>query len=146
MSETTKKKSEEIIEQEQPKVKAFTFRELETRDIFPMFKLMNKLGFKDFKDNEGLKKVMFMFMGGNSNGKVDVNILGMDLFFEIAAIIVDAIPKIETELYTLLADVAMVKVEDIKAQSPAVTLEMIVEFIKKEEFKDFFKVVLKLFK
>jgi hypothetical protein len=134
------------MEQEQTEEKAFAFRQLETKDIFPMFKLLNKLGFKDFKDNEGLKKVMFMFMGGTADGKVDVNALGMDLFFEFAAIIVDAIPKIETELYTLLADVAMVKVDDIKAQSPAVTLEMIVEFIKKEEFKDFFKVVLKLFK
>jgi hypothetical protein len=127
-------------------VKPYTFRKLETADIFPMFKLLNKIGFKDLKDNEGLKKTLFMFMGGTTGGKVDVNVLGMDIFFEIAAVICEAIPKAEAEIYGLLASVASVKVEDIKKQSPAVTLEMIVDFCKKEEFKDFFSVVLKLFK
>lgn len=148
MKETTKKS--EIMEQEQTEatedVKPYTFRPLETTDIFPMFKLLNKMGFRDFKENEGLKKVVFMFSGGTVDGKVDVNSLGIDMFFEIAAIIVDAIPKIETELYTLLSSVAGLKPEDIKKQSPAVTFEMIIDFIRKEEFKDFFKVASKLFK
>ena len=148
MNEATKI-NEEIIEQSTEAVetaKPYTFRPLETADIFPMFKLLNKMGFKDFKENEGLKKVVFMFSGGTVDGKVDVNSLGIDMFFEIAAIIADAIPKIETELYTLLSSVAGVKPEDIKKQSPAVTMEMIIDFVKKEEFKDFFKVVSKLFK
>ena len=126
-------------------VKPYTFRPLETTDIFPMFRLLNKMGFKDFKDNDGLKKLVFMFSGGTVNGKVDVDALGIDIFFEIAAIICESIPKIETELYTLLSNVAGVKPEDIKKQSPAVTMEMIIDFVKKEEFKDFFKVVSKLF-
>lgn len=150
MSETITKK-EEIMEQAQPEetvedVKPYTFRKLETADVFPMFKLLNKIGFKDLKDNEGLKKALFMFMGGTANGKVDVNALGMDIFFEVAAVICESIPKAETEIYTLLASVAGVKVEDIKKQSPAVTFEMIIDFCKKEEFRDFFSVVSKLFK
>ena len=145
--ETTK--NEEIMEQTTEtaeEVKPYTLRKLETADVFPMFKLLNKIGFKEFKDNEGLKKTLFMFMGGTVKGKVDVNALGMDIFFEVAGVICDAIPKAETEIYSLLASVAGVKVEDIKKQSPAVTFEMIVDFCKKEEFKDFFSVVSKLFK
>ena len=149
MNETITKK-EEIMEQAQPEtmeeVKPYTFRKLETADVFPMFKLLNKIGFKDLKDNEGLKKTLFMFMGGTVNGKVDVNALGMDIFFEVAAVICEYIPKAETEMYTLLASVAGMKPEDIKKQSPAVTFEMIVDFCKKEEFRDFFSVVSKLFK
>ena len=141
MSENTKK-NEEIMEE----VKPYTFRKLETADIFPMFKLLNKIGFKELKDNEGLKKTLFLFMGGAPSGKVDVNALGMDIFFEAAAVISEAIPKAEQEIYGLLASVANMKVEDIKKQSPAVTFEMIVDFCKKEEFKDFFLVVSKLFK
>jgi hypothetical protein len=147
MSET-KKKSKEIVEQEQtqPTEKPYTFRQLETTDIFLMFKLLNKIGFKDLKDNEGLKNTLFLFMGGTANGKVDVNAVGMDIFFEVASILVDAIPRAEAELYGLLASVAGVTTEDIKKQSPAVTFEMIIDFVKKEEFKDFFKVASKLFK
>lgn len=138
----TVKKNEEIMEE----VKPYTFRKLETADIFPMFKLLNKIGFKELKDNEGLKKTLFLFMGGAPTGKVDVNALGMDIFFEAAAVVSEAIPKAEQEIYGLLANVANMKVEDIKKQSPAVTFEMIVDFCKKEEFKDFFLVVSKLFK
>ena len=141
MSENTKK-NEEIMEE----VKPYTFRKLETADIFPMFKLLNKIGFKDLKENEGLKKTLFLFMGGAPTGKVDVNKLGMDIFFEAASVICEAIPKAEQEIYGLLASVANLKIEDIKKQSPAVTFEMIVDFCKKEEFKDFFLVVSKLFK
>lgn len=143
MTETTVKKSEEIMEQAKP----YTFRKLETQDIFPMFKLLNKIGIRDLKENEGMKNVLFAFMGGTTaKGKVDVNKIGMDMFFELASLITENIPKCEAELYSLLASVANLKVDDIKKQSPAVTFEMIVDFIKKEEFKDFFSVALKLFK
>ena len=148
MDEKTIMKNPETIEQaQQPEEKPYTFRKLETQDIFPMFKLLNKIGFKDLKDNEGLKKTLFLFMGGTATkGKVDVNALGIDIFFEAASVIAEAIPKAETEIYSLLASVACVEIDDIKKQPPAVTLEMILDFVKKEEFKDFFKVVLKLFK
>lgn len=147
MSEAIIKKTEEIKDQTQPE-KAFTFRKLETKDIFPLFKLLNKIGIRDLKENEGMKNVVFAFMGGaaTTKGKVDVNKIGMDLFFELASVITENIPKCEMELYTLLASVANLSVDDIKKQSPAVTFEMIVEFVKKEEFKDFFSVALKLFK
>lgn len=148
MNEATKI-NEEIIEQPTEAVeteKPYTFRPLETTDVFLMFKLLNKIGFKDLKDNEGLKKTLFMFMGGTVDGKVDVNAIGMDIFFEAAAVITEAIPKAENEIYGLLASVANMKPEAIKKQSPAVTFEMIIDFVKKEEFKDFFKVASKLFK
>lgn len=148
MSEAITKK-EEIMEQTAEAVetkKPYTFRKLESTDMFSMFRLLNKIGFRDLKDNEGLKKTLFMFMGGTVNDKVDVNALGMDIFFEAASVLFDAIPKAETEIYNLLASVSGLKVESIKKQSPAVTFEMIVDFVKLEEFKDFFSVASKLFK
>lgn len=132
----------ETIETEKP----YTFRRLETSDMFMMFKLLNKIGFKDLKDNESMKQTLFLFMGGTANGKIDVEKLGIDIFFEAASVLFEAIPKAETEIYGLLASVAAMKPEDIKKQPPAITFEMIVDFCKKEEFSDFFKVVLKLFK
>lgn len=145
MKETAIEKTtnfEEMVQEE----KSYTFRRLETTDLFLMFKLLNKIGFKDLKDNEGLKKTLFLFMGGTADGKVDVNQLGMDIFFEAGAVIFDAIPKAENEIYSLLASVANMKAEEIKKQPPATTFEMIIDFIKKEEFSDFFKAVSKLFK
>ena len=148
MEKTTTKKTEimETAEQIQPEEKPYTFRKLSTEDIFPMFRLLNKIGLKDMKENDNLKRIIFMFMGGNVEGKVDVNEIGIDMFLEIACLITESIPKAETEIYTLLASTSDRSIEEIKAQSPAVTFEMILDFVKKEEFKDFFKVVSKLFK
>lgn len=144
-------KNTEIMEQETQdmaavEIKPYTFRHLATEDIFPMFKLMNKMGIRDLKNDDGLKNVLFMFMGSSASGKIDVEKLGIDMFLEIAAIITESIPKCENEIYTLLSNTSDLSVEDIKTQSPATTMEMIIDFIKKEEFADFFKVVLKLFK
>ena len=154
MEKATQKK-EEIMEQAQPvetveetveERKPYTLRKLETADVFPMFKLMNKIGFKDLKENEGLKKTLFLLSGGTVNGKIDVNALGIDIFFEAASVLFESIPRAEAEIYTILSSVAGVKIEDIKKQPPAVTFEMLIDLCKKEEFKDFFSVVLKLFK
>ena len=135
-------KEAEIMQTEKP----YTFRRLSTEDIFPMFKLMNKIGLKELKENESLKNIMFMFMGGTVKGKIDPNKLGIDIFLELACLITESIPKCENELYTLLANTSNLSLEDIKAQEPAITFEMIIDFVKKEEFADFFKVVSKLFK
>lgn len=131
---------------EEQEEKPYTLRSIETTDMFLMFKLLNKIGFKELKDNEGLKQTLFLFSGGTVNGKIDVDKLGIDIFFEAASVLFEAIPKAEAEIYGLLANVAGMKPEDIKKQPPAITFEMIVDFCKKEEFSDFFKAVSKLFK
>ncbi len=148
MAESTTKKTEimETAEQIQPTEKPYTFRKLSTEDIFPMFRLLNKIGLKDMKNNDNLKRIIFLFTGGSVDGKVDVNEIGIDMFLELACLITESIPNAEAEIYTLLSSTSDRTTEEIKAQAPAVTFEMILDFVKKEEFADFFKVVSKLFK
>lgn len=140
------KKTETIEATETQSEKPYVFRRLTTQDIFPTLKLLNKIGFKDIKENEGLKNVVSMLSGKTVNGKVDVNKLGIDIFLEIACLVFENVPKCENELYTLLSQTSNLGVEEIKNQDMAITFEMIVDFVKKEEFGDFFKVALKLFK
>ena len=153
MENTTTKKSEIMNENtegmestvQNQTEKPYKFRRLSTQDIFPMLRLLNKIGLKDVKDNESIKNIVMLSTRGK-NQKVDINRLGMDVFLEIACLITDNIPKCEAELYSLLSQTSDRTVDEIKAQDMAVTFEMIVDFIRKEEFGDFFKVVLKLFK
>lgn len=147
MENTTTKKSEIMNETEEMEganqAKPYTFRRLSTQDIFPMLRLLNKIGLKDLRDNDNIKNIVMLMTSGK---KIDVNRIGMDVFLEIACLIADNIPKCEVELYSLLSQTSDRTVDEIKAQDMAVTFEMIVDFIRKEEFGDFFKVVLKLFK
>ena len=155
MENTTTKKSEimneraermEATDQMQQPEKPYTFRRLSTQDIFPMLRLLNKIGLKDLRDNESIKNIILMTSITTGKKNIDVNKLGMDVFLELACLIADNIPKCEIELYSLLSQTSNRTVEEIKAQDMAVTFEMIVDFIRKEEFGDFFKAVLKLFK
>ena len=93
-----------------------------------------------------VKNIIFMFTDAKARKALDPSKLGLDIFLELACIITESIPKCEAELYGLLSMTSDLSVEQIKKQSPAVTFEMIVDFVKKEEFGDFFKVATKLFK
>lgn len=131
----------------------FELRELKSSDIFPMFKIMGKIGFKDFKDKltpENTKQIMTVFSEnkeGEETSKDDLlAFVGVNLVADILEVIVSNLPSCEQDIYTLLAGLAGMKPKDI-ANLPMVTFtEMIVAVVKKEEFKDFFRVVSKLFK
>ena len=143
-----KTKKTEIMEQEATVTEAvgkpYTFRRLSTEDLFPMFKVICKLGLKQFQENGGIKTILTRF----ADGKKEINAteLGIDIFLEITFLVIENLPKCESEIYTLLSQTSDLTVEQIKAQDMAITAEMILDFIRKEEFGDFFKVVLKLFK
>ena len=148
MSKTTTKSKEVITEslgEEMIAEKPYTFRRLSTQDMFPMFKVISKLGIKQFQENGGIKDIALRFVG---DGKANINptALGLDIILEISSIILENLPKCEAEIYQLLSQTSNLSVEEIKEQDMAITVEMIVDFIKKEEFGDFFKAVSKLFK
>ncbi len=134
----------------------FELRELKSSDIFPMFKIMGKIGFKDFKDKltpENTKKIMGVFNqnkeGTDEEGKSQDDLLafvGINLVADILEVIIANLPSCEQDIYNLLGGLSGLKPKQV-ADLPMVTFtEMIVAVIQKEEFKDFFKVVSKLFK
>lgn len=132
----------------------FELRELKSQDIFPMFKIMGKIGFKDLKDKmtpENTKEIMKLFTANQEEGQ-EVNqdemisYVGFNVVAEIAESIIANLPSCEQEIYTLLGNLSGMKPKDV-ANLPMVTFaEMIIAVIQKEEFKDFFKVVSRLFK
>ena len=126
--------------------KPYSFRKLSTADIFPTLKLINKLGLKQLKEDEGIKRLVSQISGATTKGKIDPTALGLDIFLELTCLVVDNLPKCEVELYELLSSTSGMTVEEIKALEMSVFVEMITDFIKKEEFGDFFKAVTKLFK
>ena len=148
MSETTL----EIVQPEAA-VKAYTFRLLGAPDIFLMAKIISQIGVKEFKacfESEGINSLIRNMMAAEKEeGKEDSNIVsvGVGVAVELAGVILGNLPKCEADIYQLLSQTSNLTVEEIKAPGNAVMfLEMVIDFIKKEEFPDFIKVVSKLFK
>lgn len=128
-------------------VKPYTFRRLEAADVFPMATIIKKIGIREFKaffEGDGLETIMASFKG-ERDGK-GVEALGLSIALEIVDIIFGNLAKCEKDIYQLLAQTSDLEIEDVRGLDLAVFAEMIVDFVKKEEFKDFIKVVSKLFK
>ena len=126
--------------------KPYEFRELCSKDIFPMFKLINKIGFKEFKEcfqSEAVKTAAAKINAGETG---NVESVGMTIVFDIAGIVVGNLPSCEEDIYSILASVSNLNKKDIEKLPMTTFCEMIVDFIQKPEFADFFRVVSRLFK
>lgn len=124
-------------------VNKYEFRKLSSSDMFLMFKILGKIGFNEFADTFGKDNVVKLFGGGA--GAVDfVKSVGITVAFEMMNIVLNNLPKCEKEVYQLLANTSNLSVDEIQEDMILFT-EMVIDFIKKPEFKDFIKVVSKLF-
>ena len=146
MSETTLEKVE--IE---AAVKPYTFRMLGAPDIFLMAKIINQIGVREFKacfESDGINSMIRQMMAKEEkDDNSNIVSVGVGVAVEIASVILGNLPKCENDIYQMLSQTSNLTIDEIKAPGNAVMfIEMVVDFIKKEEFRDFIKVVSKLFK
>lgn len=129
----------EIIE-----MKPYTFRKLTASDIAPMCKIIGKIGINEFSKCFEAESVQKIINKATKNGVPDI--VGIQVILEIANVIISHIPDCEKEIFVMLSSVSGLEVEEIKNFDLAIFTQMIIDFVQKEEFKDFFGVVSKLFK
>lgn len=137
-------------------VKPYEFRMLGAEDVFPMVGIISKIGIKEFKvlfEGDGLKDMLSGAFGdakkksgGEALDEAAIASLGASVFLELATIVLCNLPKAEKDIFQLLSNTSNLSVDEIKKLSLADFTEMVIDFFKKDEFKDFMKVVSKLFK
>lgn len=148
----------ETMETAQPEavesVKPYTFRPLGGGDVFLMFRIIGKIGVKEFNacfEHDGIKHLVAATMG-ETIAKVEemtspsVSVTYISVILEVADVIFKNLPKCEDEIFQMLSKTSNLSVAQVKKLNLAQFTEMVIDFIKKEEFKDFIKVVSKLFK
>lgn len=116
--------------------KRYELRPLVASDMGAICKIMTAIGVRQFKDCFKLED----FKKGE-----DVEKLGFNILFDVAGIILANFPRAEEEIQTFLASVSGKKVAEIKKMPIADYGEMIMDIVTKDDFKDFFKRVMKLF-
>lgn len=118
-------------------------RTLKSTDIFPMVQILNKIGFSEIRGIITPEKLTGLLSDDkDQEDSVDLStILGFNLIFEIATIILKNLTKCKDDLYSFLSDVSEKSVKELEDQTPAEFLQLIIDVLKKPEFGDFFKVV-----
>lgn len=151
MSETTLEKTHDAAERAKP----YEFRKLGAPDVFLTVGIINKIGLQDFKvcfESDGIKDLIRQMMESEANAEANADEsgfirVGVGVAMEIASVLFAKLPAIENDLYKLLSQTSNLSVDEIKAPGNAVMfMEMIVDFLQKEEFPDFIEVVSRLFK
>ena len=143
--------SEAAVEEKKP----YTLKRLQSQDVFPMFRIINKIGIKEFKECFSSPAVMSAIEKiaasedkvSEDNSAMDmIATIGISVALDVASIIIENVPKCEQELYAFLAQLSGKTPQEIAELDMVVFFEMIVDVIKKEEFRDFIGVVSRLFK
>ena len=151
MSEATN-----IVQPEEVAVKKpYNFRPLGGEDVFLMLRIINKIGIKDFGslfENEGIKALIAKYTKEkleSNGGKEDqadqedqaATAAYISVALDVADIVFNKMEKIEKEVFQLLANTSDLSVEQVRKLPIPHFAEMVIDFIKKDEFKDFIRVV-----
>jgi hypothetical protein len=151
MIETTK--AEVTAEAEIATEKAYEFRRLQSKDIFLMTKIISKIGLSEFAalyQKGSAKDAISALISKKASEKAkkddDFISIGIEIAMELAEVVLTNMNKCENEIYQLLSNVSNLSVKEVETLDAVIFLEMIIDFVKKDEFKDFFKVVSRLSK
>ena len=127
--------------------KVYTFRKLEATDVFLMFKILGKIGVNEFSNCFGKDAVQKMFKTLTSeNGMANFTYeVGIAVTLEMVNVVLGNLPKCEQEIYQMLSNTSNLSVDQVKKLDFPTFTAMVIDFIKKDEFKDFIKVVSALF-
>lgn len=135
-------------------VKPYTLRKLQADDLFPMARIISKIGIDQFKEifyQDNIKSLLKNITG--DSGEVDtdnsndvVTSVGVSVLFSMGQIILTNLTSCRDDIYNFLSGLSGMETNDIAALDIEVFAEMIVDVIQKPEFGNFIKVVSKLLK
>jgi hypothetical protein len=129
----------EAVVEAQPK--KWQFRELKGKDIFLMLPVLKKLGINNLKkcfSGDLIKGIVAENKGAGRDKQIEAATMGAML--EFGQVLIEGLDGCENEIYNLLEKTSNLTRAEIEDLGLVELPEMIIDFVKKEEFKDFLKV------
>lgn len=131
-------------------------RKLGIGDLMPVIRIIGKIGISDFKKCFAGDTLKNLIQKGteeqetSADEKKEENIdnlieqVGFDVVLNIIDVLLLNVPKCEKELYSFLASMCGVSVEEFLVFPPSAFVDILQEIFTAEEAKDFFSHVSKL--
>ena len=123
--------------------KAYELRNLTADDVFPMFQIISKIGIREFKscfESPDVKKAVERMAAGEKDQGA-ITAIGVAVAFDLASVIISNLASCKNDIYLLLSQLSGKTVKEIAGLPMVTFMSMIVDVIKKDEFKDFFQLV-----
>lgn len=120
--------------------KPYKFRDLNSTDVFTMARLVSKIGIKNFEsifDAEGFNDIV-----NGEHTEDDYIKVGAKAILGVADTIIERLCDCEKEIYEVLEKTSNLTLKQIQELKPNIFINMIYDFVNKEEIPDFFNAVL----
>ena len=125
----------------------YNMRNLQATDIFSVVKILNGIGLKNIKEAINLDEINNLRKGmTEDNADVITSQVGLNVVMSLATVIIENLPKVESDLYNFIGSVIDMKAKDVAKMDMGDFMDLLITIIQKEEFKDFFKRASKLIK
>lgn len=138
--ENTEIKEEAVIENPYP------LRKLSGKDIFIFSTILNQIGYAELKEcfHSAEIKSLIAKLPGASAGAVDE--IGLSIMLDISTVVISNLAKAEESIYQLLSGLTGKTKTEIANLDIEVFFAIIVDVFKQDGFRNFFRVVSRLFK
>lgn len=123
----------EMQDKEEIIIRPYTLRNLKDGDLFPLLKILKKLGIKDCKE-------AFIQL---ASGEKSLKQIGIMASFDIADILIGNLPCVLDEAYELWSDLSGIPIEEIKDMEFGTLPLMIMDTFSEARNTSFFKVLSK---
>lgn len=130
-----------IVEEKEQQVKKWEFRQLKGKDVFLMLPVLKKIGISNIKkcfSGDIVKGIVATNKGKEYDKQVEAATLGAML--EFGQVLIEGLDACENEIYNLLEKTSNLSRKEIEELDFIELPAMIIDFVKKDEFKDFLKV------
>ncbi len=132
---------EVIVKENEQSPKKWEFRKLIGKDIFLMLPVIKKIGIGNFRkcfSGDIVKGIVATNKGKEYDKQVEAATFGAML--EAGQVIIEGLDTCENEIFNLLEKTSNLSRAEIENLGLVELPEMIIDFVKKDEFKDFLKV------
>lgn len=122
----------------------YEFRTLKSTDLFLVMNLVKKIGIDRFSEaisDQTVKQLQTAIQTGTDESYALVG----KMVFDIAQLIVDRMTYCQKEIYDILEATSNLSRQELEDLDIGTFVQMIVEFVKKDEFKQLFTQVVSLF-
>lgn len=126
--------------------KNYTLRPLMADDVFPMLRIISGIGLKEFGKAFSADDVKAIIADEKDGEKPNATAVGIVVAANIADVIFANLGSCKGDIYRLLSNLSGMKVEVIAGLPLPIFMDMVVDTIKEDEFKDFFKAAARLLK
>lgn len=119
----------------------YTLGKFKATDVFTMATLLSKIGLGKMADGFGRDNVMKLVAASKGKKGDELTAMtGMGIALQMAEIILGNIDKCQVELFTLLANISGLTIDEIKDMDAEVFAQLIFDVVQLPQFKDFIKV------